>query len=88
MCCNNSCSSSWSCGCGCNGSSNGATTLPSFPTTPVYPGYYPSSTYDFPVYVSYPSFYAGDAAISSANSALFLARSGNSGSSSGCGCNR
>ena len=62
------------CCCGCNGNGNGVggvdsgiTPLPSFPDTPAFPG----CSLRFPVYVSYPAFYAGDSAINNANIALF-----------------
>ena len=62
------------CCCGCNGNANGVggvdsgiTTLPSFPDTPAFPG----CSLRFPVYVSYPAFYAGDSAINNAHIALF-----------------
>lgn len=70
------CSSCRCCCCCCNGSGNGSgiggvdsgiTTLPSFPDTPAYPGW----TMRFPVYVSYPAFFASDSAINNANIALF-----------------
>ncbi len=54
------------CRCGCD-SDNGVTTLPSFPDTPAFPGV----TAQFPVYVSYPAFYAGETAINGANQAIF-----------------
>lgn len=80
-CCGCGCGSSWNsgCGCGCDWDS-GITTLPSFPDTAVSP------SYRFPVYVSYPSFYAGAADIAAANDALFTVSG--SGSSNGCGCGR
>lgn len=74
-CCHSCCG----CGCGCDWDS-GITTLPSFPDTAVSP------SYRFPVYVSYPSFYAGAADIAAANDALFTVSG--SGSSNGCGCGR
>lgn len=60
------------CGCSCNGSGVGGvedeiTTLPSFPDTPAFPG----CTLRFPVYVSYPAFFASNSAINNANIALF-----------------
>ena len=55
------------CCCHCNDADNGITTLPSFPDTPAFPG----CSLRFPVYVSYPAFYAGDSAINNANIALF-----------------
>ena len=58
-CCGCGCGSSWNSGCGCDWDS-GITTLPSFPDTAVSP------SYRFPVYVSYPSFYAGAADIAAA----------------------
>lgn len=70
------CSSCGCCCCSCNCCGNGGgvggvedipTILPSFPDTPAYPGY----TLRFPVYVSYPAFYASDSAINNANIALF-----------------
>lgn len=70
------CCGSWSCGscgcgdsCGCDcgcGSDNGVTTLPIFPDTPAYTG-----LSQFPVYVSYPAFYAGETSINGANQAIF-----------------
>lgn len=60
------CCGSCSCGCG-SGSTDDAVTLPSFPDTPVFSG-----LTQFPVYVSYPAFYAGDTALSNANQAIFL----------------
>ena len=90
--CSCGCGNSWSCGgcggsccggsgCGCGGS-NGVTTLPSFPSNPVWPG----TVAQYPVYVSYPSFFTDGAATARADQALF--GSSNSGSSSGCGCGR
>lgn len=66
-----SCSHRCCCCCCCGGSDNGITTLPSFPDTPVF------SEAQFPVYVSYPAFFAGDSAIDGANIALFTAGNGN-----------
>ena len=67
-----------SCGCGCcccccngggvGGVDDGITTLPS--DTPITPSY----TLRFPVYVSYPAFFASDSAINNANIALFTRR--------------
>lgn len=68
FCCCGSCGSCGcndSCGCGC-GSDNGVTTLPIFPDTPAFSG-----LSQFPVYVSYPAFFAGDTAINGANQAIF-----------------
>jgi len=56
--------------------------LPSFPDTPVYPGYPEYLNLRFPVYVSYPAFFPADGAINNANIALFTQE----GSGSGCGC--
>lgn len=43
------------------------------------------ATAQFPVYVSYPAFFAGDSAINDANIALFTA---NGNGSDSCGCGR
>lgn len=68
-CCCGSCGCGDSCGCGCGcGSDNGVTTLPIFPDTPAFPGV---TTAQFPVYVSYPAFFAGETAINGANQAIF-----------------
>lgn len=83
--CGCSCGSSCGCSCGC-GSNNGITTLPAFPSTPAFPGVpvFPDlSTAQFPVYVSYPSFFPSEGAVFDANVALF---SRDNGSDSGCGC--
>lgn len=64
-CCCGSCGCGCGCGCGCD--SDNVTTLPIFPDTPAYPG----PTAQFPVYVSYPAFYAGETAINGANQAIF-----------------
>lgn len=66
--CGSSCGSTCgcSCGCSCSGSGvGGVTTLPS--DTPVSSG----CALRFPVYVSYPAFFASDSAINNANIALF-----------------
>lgn len=62
------------CSCNCCGNGGGVggvedtpTILPSFPDTPAFPG----CSLRFPVYVSYPAFFASDSAINNANIALF-----------------
>ncbi len=56
------------CCCHCNDADNGITTLPS--DTPISPSWNPR----FPVYVSYPAFFASDSALNNANIALFTRR--------------
>ena len=72
MCSSRGCCCCCSCNCCGNGGGVGGvedipTVLPSFPDTPAYPG----CALRFPVYVSYPAFYASDSAINNANIALF-----------------
>ncbi len=69
MCSSNGCCC---CSCGCNGNGSGVggvdtgiTTLPSDTLVPS------GCSLRFPVYVSYPAFFAGDSAINNANIALF-----------------
>lgn len=42
----------------------------------------------FPVYVSYPAFFAGDSAINGANQAIFGMTNGSTLTGSSCGCRR